>query len=291
MFEQLFGRYLVATKCISQEQLDELLKKQNKIRVKLGLIAVSEKYMTSEQADEVNRLQSMMDKRFGDIAIEKGYLTKEQVSSLLELQGNVYLTFIQSLLDSEYMTMQGIEAALAVFQKVNHYSTEEMEGLRAGDTNKIIRLFTKDVKDERYLELIGILVRTCIRIIDDKMFISNVYEAKEYTTECYAEQKLCGDFDMTLAFSSTDGGFIPIANEFAGEQFTEVDEDVLDASCEFINCINGMFATSLSQRNIEVDMEPPVYAIHEHKVYQGKKVYILPIYIKGLSINVAIIEQ
>lgn len=200
MFDQLFGRYLVATNCISQEQLNELLKKQNKIRVKLGLIAVSEKYMTSEQADEVNHLQSMMDKRFGDIAIEKGYLTREQVNRLLELQGNVYLIFIQSLLDSDCMTMQGIEAALAVFQKINNYSMEEMNGLRTGDTNVIIGMFTREVKEERYHELIGILVRTCIRIIDNKMFIGNAYAPDEYTTECYAEQRLFGDFDMTLAF-------------------------------------------------------------------------------------------
>lgn len=291
MFDQLFGRYLVATNCISQEQLDEMLKKQNKIRVKLGLIAVSEKYMTNEQADEVNRLQSMMDKRFGDIAIEKGYLTQDQVNKLLELQGNVYLTFIQSLLDSEYMTMQGIEAALAVFQKVNNYSMEEMEGLKAGDTNKIISLFTKDVEEERYLELVGILVRTCIRIIDNKMFIGNVYETKEYVTDCYAEQRLCGDFDMTLAFCGTEGGFVPIANEFAGEEYTEVDEDVLDACCEFINCINGMLATSLSQKDIDVDMDPPMYSPSEHKVYTGKKIYVLPIYIKGLAVDAVIIEK
>lgn len=291
MFDQLFGRYLVATNCISQEQLDELLKKQNKIRVKLGLIAVSEKYMTSEQADEVNHLQSMMDKRFGDIAIEKGYLTREQVNRLLELQGNVYLTFIQSLLDSDCMTMQGIEAALAVFQKINNYSMEEMNGLRTGDTNVIIGMFTREVKEERYHELIGILVRTCIRIIDNKMFIGNAYAPDEYTTECYAEQRLFGDFDMTLAFCGKGGGLIPIANEFAGEEYTEVDEDVLDASCEFVNCINGMFATSLSQRNIDVDMDPPMYALEEHKVYKGKVLYVLPVYMKGLAVDVVIVEK
>lgn len=291
MFDQLFGRYLVATNCISHEQLNEILKKQNKIRVKMGLIAVSEKFMTSEQAEEINNLQSMMDKRFGDLAIEKGYLTNEQVDRLIELQGNVYLSFIQALLDLDFMTMQGIESALSVYQKVNNFTNDDMEALKFGDINSIISIFTKDVHDERFSELIGIIVRTCARIIDNKMFIEKVYVVEQCDTDCYVEQALKGDFGMTLALLGKDGNLLPIASEFAHEEFEEIDEDVLDAACEFVNCINGMFATSLSEQNIEVDMEPPVYALEEEKQYYGKTIYILPVHIKGCSIPVAIIVQ
>ena len=59
---------------------------QEKIRVKLGLIAVSEGMLTLDQADAINRMQQVMDKRFGDIAVEKGYLTEAQVNSLLKMQ-------------------------------------------------------------------------------------------------------------------------------------------------------------------------------------------------------------
>ena len=80
MINQLFGNYLVKTGLLSLDQLEQAFDTQKKVRVKLGLIAVTEKLMTLEQAEEVNHLQAQMDKRFGDIAVEKGYLTDDQVS-------------------------------------------------------------------------------------------------------------------------------------------------------------------------------------------------------------------
>ena len=81
MIQQLFGDYLVKTGRLSAEQLQTVFESQKKVRVKLGLIAVSEGMLTLDQADAINRLQQTMDKRFGDIAVEKGYLTDAQVLS------------------------------------------------------------------------------------------------------------------------------------------------------------------------------------------------------------------
>lgn len=84
MVDYILGNYLVESGKISKTQLAEILKKQDSVRVKLGLIAVAEGFMTQEEAEEVNHLQSLMDKRFGDIAVERGYLTDAQVSMLLK---------------------------------------------------------------------------------------------------------------------------------------------------------------------------------------------------------------
>ena len=73
MVEYILGNYLVETKKISAAQLQTVLHKQDSVRVKLGLIAVSEGFMTTEQAEEVNEIQAIRDMRFGDIAVEKGY--------------------------------------------------------------------------------------------------------------------------------------------------------------------------------------------------------------------------
>ena len=53
MFGHIFGRFLVEQKMISQQTLEEVLEIQKKVRVKLGLIAVSEKLLSREQADFV----------------------------------------------------------------------------------------------------------------------------------------------------------------------------------------------------------------------------------------------
>ena len=99
------GDYLIKKGLITKEQFKDLLNEQQKVRVKLGLIAVAEGLMTQEEADKVNQLQTVMDKRFGDIAVEKGYLTEGQVNSLLKKQGNAYLAFAQALENQQLMTV------------------------------------------------------------------------------------------------------------------------------------------------------------------------------------------
>ncbi len=54
-----------------------------------------------------------------------------------------------------------------------------------------------------------------------------------------------------------DDSILKIANGYAKEIFDLVDEDSLDSVCEFINCINGLFATQLSHENVNIDMLPP----------------------------------
>ena len=97
MFGQLFGKYLVKEKIINEVALENILSEQDKIRVKLGMMAVADKMITQEQADEINKIQMEQDKRFGDIAIEKKYLTESQVKDLLHEQGNPYMQFLQVL--------------------------------------------------------------------------------------------------------------------------------------------------------------------------------------------------
>ena len=65
MVSSIVGNYLLEKNLITAEQLKDLMKEQQKVRVKLGLIAVAEGLMTQEEADKVNRLQAVMDKRFG----------------------------------------------------------------------------------------------------------------------------------------------------------------------------------------------------------------------------------
>ena len=74
MVSSIVGNYLMEKGLLTGEQFRDILNEQQKVRVKLGLIAVAEGLMTQEEADRVNQLQAGMDRFFGDIAVEKGYL-------------------------------------------------------------------------------------------------------------------------------------------------------------------------------------------------------------------------
>ena len=99
MFSQLFGKYLIESDIISEEQYEDILAKVEKTRAKLGLIAVSEGILTKEKAERINILQTQKDARFGDIAVEEGYITKEQVLELAQpLKKNEYGQYLLRLI-------------------------------------------------------------------------------------------------------------------------------------------------------------------------------------------------
>ena len=109
MFSQLFGKYLVERKALSDDTLKNILKEQEGARVRLGTIAVADGLLTEAQADEINYLQTQMDKRFGDIAVEQKYLTENQVSTLLKKQGNSTMKFYQLLTDMAGLSLSKID--------------------------------------------------------------------------------------------------------------------------------------------------------------------------------------
>ena len=74
MFNQLFGKYLIESDIISEEQYEDILAKVEKTRAKLGLIAVSEGILTKEKAERINILQTQKDARFGDIAVKNSLI-------------------------------------------------------------------------------------------------------------------------------------------------------------------------------------------------------------------------
>lgn len=258
MFNRILGNYLVEKSKITEEQLKAALEKQNSVRVKLGVIAVSEKLMTKEQADEVNHLQSVTDKRFGDIAVEKGYLTEEQVVRLLRKQGNACLYFIQALIDLGFMTLEEIDQSMDCYQEDNGLTQSDMDDLTSEETDRIVSVFLPE-PDELYGRLCGVAVRTIIRLIDAGAYIGKGALKSRVEAENLAIQKCEGDHSLYTGFAGNGDALLSIASVFGQEDFAQVDLDALDAVGEFTNCINGLFSSALSNEHISVDMLPPEF--------------------------------
>lgn len=286
MINRLFGNYLVKTGKITQEQLEEVIATQKKVRVKLGLIAVAEKLMTPEQADEVNHLQAIMDKRYGDIAVEKGYLTDEQVGRLLGLQGNAYLTFIQALDDCKYMTPEEADAALAEYQKDNSFTATDMDALKSGDADRIVPLFLPVDCTGLQAELVQGAVRALIRLIDADTYVLKGCMVEAFSADRFALQDMEGDHVATLSFAADGDDLKAIADVYGQEDFAQVDLDALDAVGEFINCVNGMFSTKLSG-TCNMDMLPPSYKDARSTAKAGK-ICVLPVCVNGKVVNMLI---
>lgn len=258
MIEGILGNYLVETGKMTSIKLKNAMVRQNDTRVKLGLIAVAEGYMTTEQAEEVNKLQTTMDKRYGDIAVEKGYLTDDQVGELLKKQGNAYLSFIQTLIDTGNLQMDEVDSILSGIKDKYGLSDEELELMKADDSEKIVPLLMPKETQE-FSGIVTIMINTLIRMIDRYAFIKDV-KVVEGCPKCeQVSQAMEGENGIVDVLSEVDGGLITCACFFGQEDFIDVDEDSLDAAAEFLNITNGLYVSDLSKKGHFLELMPPCY--------------------------------
>lgn len=285
MIEYILGNYMVEKQKLTDAQLQKVLYAQHKVRVKLGLIAMSEGLMTKEQAEDVNRTQMIMDKRFGDIAVEKGYLTEVQVNRLLALQGSSYLSFIQTIVDEGILTYEDVQEAIILFQKENGFMNTEMEIMKSDDVDRLVPLFLP-TDDVFYNELVGVAIRMIIRLVDSHVYIGRAYFKENHVVEALVSQKIEGDREISTSLAGNDETLLTLACPFAEEIFDAVDEDSLDAVGEFLNYVNGIFATALSQKDVMLELLPPEYHLQETTV-EGTAL-IVPCYFGSTRIELLI---
>jgi len=285
MFDRIFANYLAENGKISAQDLDNIYTVQDGKRVRLGVIAVSEKLMTIEQVEEVNQLQAVLDKRFGDIAIDKGYLNNEQVGRLLVLQGNSYLAFVQSVVDGGYMTMDTVEEMLVKFQEDNNFTLSNMEDLKSCDINRIIPIFLYSQPD-MLKDLAGVIVRTLVRLVDFHTYIGKPSILKEYPYKVICSQGIAGDHKFLTAISADKVTSLKeVAVSFAGLDNITCDEDIVDALCELVNCVNGLYASDMSNRDIDIDMDAPYGAIADGTL-KADNILCIPAVICGQKIDI-----
>ena len=90
-------------------------------------------------------------------------------------------------------------------------------------------------------------------------------------------QELSGDNGIIDSFSEGDGALLKLCSVFGQEEFPQLDLDSLDAAGEFLNCVNGLFASSLSKDGKFLELMPPCYEDVTDKV--DSSICQIPIYI------------
>ena len=279
MFGVYFGKYLVEQGVLKEQQYLDIIEQNKSKRVKLGLIAVNLGFLTEAQASEVNELQKAKDARFGDIAVEKGYLTDDQVGELLKKQGDSYLLFIQALTEAQIMSQDEIKDMLEKFKADNGLKAADMEALLSSDTDLILDIFTRDIAaDETEKDYLRLTVRNIVRFVDNRVRVEKAYKTEKKDAEDVAVQRLEGDVELICALSGK--GNKVIGESFGQEEFEALDEDCLDACCEFLNVTNGLFARNLSEE-VKTEMLPPEMYPGAAQLDSAKGFTVLPIYVKG----------
>lgn len=287
MFGVYFGKYLQDIGVLTEEQYEDIIETSRHARVKMGLLAVSEGYMTEAQAEEVNRLQAMQDARFGDIAIGKGYLTEEQVSSLLKKQGDSYLLCVQTLVEKKLLTLEEIQKHLNHYKRSERYTSLDIDALKSSDVDRIIQIYLRDTSVPTVVkDYVALLARNIIRFVDNKVRFERISRCNTFTSKAIASQCFSGDYELFIGICGDAN--LQIGSAYAKEEFEKIDEDCLDSVCELINVCNGLFASKLSQEDIQIDMLPPNMYTEVTTVSSDGMMFSLPCFVKGQRADIVI---
>ena len=285
MFSQLFGAFLLEQNVITKEMMDSVLAEQTDARAKLGTIAVAAGYLTNTQVEEIHHLQAQQDKRFGDIALEKGYLTMKQLMEILDQQGNAFMKFLQILVEKDCVPVSEIDAYLSEFQERKGFSDQDMKALKKDDIDAIVPVFAFAAKPF-VTDVTALVLRNIARFITTDFYIDRIHRVEDYEYHALAGQKMIGDYQVWLAFVGKENGdgLYTLATGYAGDQARKKDI-AYDVIGEFANVCSGLFASSLSEKGVNVDMESPF--AYEDQQMKGKG-YIVPIYLKGKELELFI---
>ena len=292
MFEAYFGKYLEDQGVITKEQYQEVVVASQSAKVKLGLLAVAEGFMTEEEADEVNDAQHKLDKRFGDIAVNRGYLTDSQVEMLLKKQGDSYLLFVQAMVERNILTLDQIRDYVKEYKKAEKLSDHDVEAIKSGDVDKIIPVLLRNCTISPVIkDYIALTARNIGRFIDRQFRVDSISIVDEASAPFVAAQILDGDYKIFTGFFGEGEALKLIAEAYAKEEFEVIDLDVVDATCEFLNCNNGLFATKLSNEYVDIDMLPPILRDTETSIKDESNIIKVPIYIRDQYIELIICRE
>ncbi|MBQ8085378.1 MAG: hypothetical protein IJ232_04665 [Lachnospiraceae bacterium] len=293
MFGIYFGKYLMDQGIITGKQYSDLVENTKNSKVQMGLLAIETGLMTEEQTKEVNLLQQQEDKRFGDIAVEKGYLMDADVTDLLDRQGDSYLLFIQALLENNLLTMDQIREELINYRKAKGLTTLDLEAIKTGDVDRIIPIFLKNDEIPTYIKNYILLTsRNIVRFVDRFFRMEKIEKITEYDAPHCATQHIVGEYRFYTALCGEEEGISQVARGFASTSFTaeSADEvvDTLDAANEFMNCNNGLFATGLSERNINLIVESPVMKQNHTIIHANEHMYKVPLFVEDHAIDLIV---
>lgn len=140
-----------------------------------------------------------------------------------------------------------------------------------------------DFDDAYTAELLTLGVECLSDMVDADLQVLSVQKKRELSAGACASQKVHGPVNACALLLGDLKALRAVAEQYAGSQFIETDEDALDADCELINCINGLFTKRFQERDLEEEMEPPFFR-EGKSIIKGDAVYAVSLRLAGVKV-------
>lgn len=264
MFSQYFGNYLLNKGTLTAQQLGKALEYSQSTQVKLGVMAMNAGLMNAGQVEEVQQLQKTMDKRFGEIAVIKGYLTDAQVDDLLKAQNKGHIVLGQTLIDLDYLSLQQLEDEMQKYKKDSGLTSEQFDAVKLGDVDGIVRAFidfSGTPEADYFYDYIALTLRNFIRFAGQSPRIDRSSSSYSIKADNFICQSFAGKPGIFTGLAMSDEVLIKMGARYSGMNIVTRSELAVASVEEFLNVNNGLFAVNMSNRGVELELQPPVIKI------------------------------
>ena len=138
---------------------------------------------------------------------------------------------------------------------------------------------------KRYNRYVTLTVECISRFISNKIVLKKARRVQTYDFEYLACQELKGAHHIFLGLSGKEDCLLFLANRFAGKEFSAMSQSAYDGVCEFINSINGLFASELSNEKVIMDIMLPCHYTNK-SISSNDRLCCLPVVIDGKGIEI-----
>jgi hypothetical protein len=242
-------------------------------------MAVSDRLLTPAQVEEIHTIQAREDKRFGQIALEQGYLTADQLDTLLACQKNEHHQMVQVLFDRQHFNLEELDQIMEDYRESNALNEEALEALKNGEVDTYVDLFLNlhDAFDaDTCRDYVSLYLKSFIRFVDRNIRFETLRKVEDYQATYLTTQVLEGSSRIITGIGGSGDAFMQLAVRFSQEPEEEIEDIMEDAVGEFLNLQNGLFAVNMSDKGVELNMEPQIYLTNA-LLCGSQTYYVLPV--------------
>ncbi len=176
-----------------------------------------------------------------------------------------------------------IEKNLLAYQKDSRISNSQLNELKREDlTGWIVPEYIQtDPRHANYY--LSVFLKTLFRYTG-KILIKKPSLVSEYSFSKMVLQRLRGSQNYLAGLAGEGGGLCLIAGAYSGRTVDEWDEYAADCISELINCINGMFASEMSNENLYLEIDVPC-TLADKKLTSNSPMICMPLKIAGQEID------
>ncbi len=280
MFSQLFLDYLFAQGFLTEQQVRDVTERKKIVKVPIGVLVINAGLMTSKQVEAVLRFQSTHDMRFGEIAIMQGYISEEQFASVLKTQPKEHVYLSQVLTEWGLMDFDAVLEQIVAFQAAYGLNDEQMARLIDNDVEEFVVSIARVGEEYPLFKEFAVqFLKVVTRFVDRNVLLRPAYQARELKYKYLAHQSLAGPGALYCCFEPDPDGMLTFARLYSKQPVMDIDELAKDSIQEFLNCVDGLFVTYLSDEGIaEYELEPPHFK-EDGAVSASKPFCVLPFWL------------